>query len=84
MGAECDNLSHCYSFVAQIGQGSGAKVVESQWAFYTSPFTDLAKGLSESVFIGVWLVRLFVDDNMSAGALGVVEHLPRFLTERYP
>ena len=84
MAAECDNLSHGRSFVAQIGQGSGAKVVESQWAFYTRPFADLGKGLSENVFIGVWLARLFVDDNMGAGALGVVEHLPRFLTERYP
>jgi len=84
MAAECDNLGHSRAFVAQIGQSSGAKVVESQWAFYTRPFADLAKGLSENVFIGVWLARLFVDDNMGAGALGVVEHLPRFLTERYP
>ena len=35
MAAECDDLNHGRSFVAQIGQSSGAKVVESQWAFYT-------------------------------------------------
>ena len=58
MAAECDNLSHGRSFVAQIGRGSGAKVVESQWAFYTRPFADLAEGLPESIFAGVWLARL--------------------------
>ena len=83
MAAECDDLGHSRAFVAQIGQSGGAKVVESQWAFYTRPFADLAKGLPENVFIGVWLARLFVDDNMDAGALRVGKHLPRFLTERF-
>ena len=59
MAAECDNLSHGRSFVAQIGQGSGAKVVESQWAFYTRPFADLTEDLPESVFAGVRLARHF-------------------------
>ena len=40
--------------------------MKSQWAFYTRPFADLAKGLSENVFIGIWLARLFVDDNQGA------------------
>ena len=57
MAAECDNLNHGCSFVAQIGQGSGAKVVKSQWAFYTRPFADLPEGLPESVFTGVRLAR---------------------------
>ena len=63
MAAECDDLGHSRAFVAQIGQSSGAKVVESHWAFYTRPFADLAKALSENVLIGIWLARLFVDDN---------------------
>ena len=58
--------------------------MESQWAFYTRPFADLAKGLPENGFIGVWLARLFVDDDMDASALGVVEQFSSFLTERYP
>ena len=63
MAAECDDLGHSRSLVPQIGQSSGAKVLECQWALYTRPFADLAKGLPENVFIGVWLARLFVDDN---------------------
>ncbi len=84
MAAECDDLGHGRSFVAQIGQGSGAEVVESQLAFYTRPFADLAEGFPENVFAGVRLGRLFFDDDMDAGSLGGVEHLPRFLAERYP
>ena len=84
MAAECDDLGHSRAFVAQIGQSGGAKVVKSQWAFYTRPFADLTEGLPECVFVGVRLASLFVDDDMDAGALGVVKHLPRFLTERYP
>ena len=84
MAAECDDLGHGRSFVAQIGHCGGVKVVKSQWAFYTRPFADLPKDLPESVFVGVRLASLFIDDDMDAGALGVVKHLPRFLTERYP
>ena len=57
MAAECDDLGHGRSFVAQIGHCGGAKVVKSQWAFYTRPFADLGKRLPESVFTGVWLAR---------------------------
>mgnify|MGYP001013749516 CR=1 FL=1 len=50
MAAECDDLGHGRSFVAQIGQSGGTKVVKSQGAFYTRPFADLPEGLPESVF----------------------------------
>ena len=84
MVAECDDLGHGRSFVAQIGQSGGAKVVKSQWAFYTRPFADLPEDLPKSIFAGVRLAGLFVDNNIDTGALCVVKHLPRFLTERYP
>ena len=50
--------------------------MESQLTLYACPFADFAKGLPESVFIGVWLASLFVDDNLGAGALGAVNNLP--------
>ena len=59
MAAECDDLGHGRSFVAQIGQSGGTKVVKSQWAFYTRPFADLPEDLPESVFAGVRLARHF-------------------------
>ena len=84
MAAECDDLGHGSSFVIQIGQSGGAKVVKSQWAFYTRPFADLQEGFSKGVVIGIRLARLFVDNYLDMGAVGAIEHLLRFLTHRYP
>ena len=55
MAAECDYLGHSSSLVTQIGQGSSAKVVESQWAFYARHLRTLPKAFPKNVSIGVWL-----------------------------
>ena len=62
MPTERNDLCHGRSFVAQIGQSSDAKVVESQLTLYACPFADLTEGVSKGVVIGIRLARLFVDN----------------------